>query len=481
MAANRWREAPAAFRRAIAADSTFWFAYWRLQYALEYHGVPVDSVVRARAWAHRAELPERDRLLMEAQRVPTTRAVEMLRDVTTRFPTYWPGWWDLSEVLVHGGGDLGHTLEESRNTLRRTLALNPSFVPAWAHLFWIESQRRDAAAMAEIIDELSSARYGAVTLQESGINSLTYYRVQQALVAAGDSIPPGVIQTGVRELSGYLGTIPPERITSNLMRDGFIRAQAALSRGLLRADGVSPRVEAAQYFVLAHALAGLASWDSALAAADAYRAGASRPEQALLPYQIAVVGAWAGGVAADEAAARRPRVGADLQSRPDLTDEVAWLDGILGLVQADSEALASGRRALQASPTEGSTWLQRSLKAMATALNGDPAGGGRALADLETEMADRGVMATLGLVHPFLDGLPRLTAARWLLEAGDTLAARRLLPWYEVVLPGEQYRMALANQVLAGDAMALRARLAREAGRLGEAGALERRRTARRR
>jgi hypothetical protein len=41
----RMRAAAAAFARAIAADSTFWFAYWRHAWAREFHALPVDTVV----------------------------------------------------------------------------------------------------------------------------------------------------------------------------------------------------------------------------------------------------------------------------------------------------------------------------------------------------------------------------------------------------------------------------------------------------
>lgn len=469
VAEGRWREAPEHFARAVAADSTFWFAYWRLQYALQYHGSPVDSVVRARAWARRHELPERDRLLIEARATTGSERLALLRDATTRFPSYWPAWWDLSDYLVHGGGYLGHTLAESRVALERTLALNPRFISAWSHLFWIAARSRDAEEMERVIDELSDARYDRITLREAGINSLAYYRAQLTLVEAGGHVPEDVVVTGVSELSSYRGPRPAEMIASSLMRDGFPRAQLRLSARLLDAPGATRPMRIAQHLILAHAWAACGAWDSALVAADRYAASASRPAESLLPYQVGVAGAWAGALDTGAAGARRPDLSAASADPPDLRAEAAWLDGLLAFSARDGPALARAREALAANEGEGSQYLDRSLRAFETYLADGPGPAGRRLEALETEAAAARFHRRLGDVHPFFNAVNRLTAARWLLETGDTVSVRRLLPWYEVVLPAPLYRLSLANAVLAGEALRLRSDLARATG--GETGA----------
>lgn len=477
---GRWREAPEHFTRAIEADSSFWYAYWRLEYALGFHGTPVDSGIRARVRAHRDEFPEKDRLLIEAASAPAARRLEILRDVTKRFPTYWPGWWDLSEVLVHDGGYLGHTLAESRAALERTVALNPHFTSAWSHLFWVASRRRDAGTMARIVDELASSRYDEVSLQEAGINSLTYYRAQQALVQAGGSVPAEVVKTGIDELSAYRGPIEPELISSSLMQDGFVTAQVRVSRGILGRGEASPPMRRAQRFVLTHALAGLGAWDSALVAADEYGAVASRAVDRILPYRIAVVGTWAGGLDATEAEARRPRTDALSGRDPELAAEIAWLDGVLAFAENDRDALGRAREALREGDGHWREPLVRSLDGFDMALGGDWGQAGRVLAKAARESADGELQFGYGEAHPFLDGVQRLEAARLLLESGDTVSARPLLTWYEVVLPGELYRLALANQVLAAPAFALRADIARAVGLDREASRFEELRAERR-
>ena len=472
IAEGRWREAPEHFARAVAADSTFWFAYWRLQYALGYHGSPVDSVVRARVWEHRDQLPDRDRLLIEAWSAPAPERIRILREVTTRYPSYWPAWWHLADTYVHTGGYLGYTRSDSRTALERTLALNPRFVSAWSHLFWVASATRDVETMRRVIQELSAAHYDRVTLQEAGINTLTYYRAQLA-IAESDGVPASVIEAGVSELSSYRGPAEPEGLASGLASVGFLAAQIELSREILRRGNALAPMEWAQHLALAHAWAGRGGWDSALVAADRYAASATDATGTLFPYQIAVSGAWAGALDPETARARRPTPGLARETPPAVAAETAWLDGVLASAAASGPALALARDRLVDSGGEWSGLLDRSLDAFATALAGDTVGAARQLVALEQESAAVGAHGGYGPAHPFLNGIQRLSAARWLLAAGDTVAARTLLPWHEAVFPGRLYRLQLANQVLATPALRLRRELAEAAGRPREAAAYD--------
>jgi hypothetical protein len=456
IAEGRWREAPEFFSRAISADSTFWFAYWRLQYALGFYGSPVDSVVRARAWEHRDLLPTRDRLLIEATATSGSERLEILHEATTRFPSYWPAWWDLGELLVHHGGYLGHTLTETRAVLERTLSLNPHLVSAWSHLLWTVTKLRDTEAMERVIAELSDARYDQVSLQEAGLNSLPYYRALLELAEAGEEVPADVIETGIRELTAYRGPRESASISLGLMTMGFPRAQVLLSRGVLESDAASEPMARGQHLVLAHSWASLGAWDSALVAADAYASTGTEPEALLVPYQIAAVGSWLGAVDSSDAVARRPaqqRLGA---AGGDLAGEAAWLDGLVGLATMNRGEVSAARDAL-ARDTSGywNELLDRSLAAFQTALEGDYASAGLDLADLERRIAEEGLRNGIGRVHPFLNGVDRLAGARWLLAAGDTLTARALLPWYQAVLSEGLYRLDLANHTLAPAARAL--------------------------
>jgi hypothetical protein len=327
--------------------------------------------------------------------------------------------------------------------------------------------QRDAETMEKIIDELSDARYDQVSLQEQGINSLNYYRALLALAEAGGDIPSDVLEMGVDELSSYRGPSSPGDIASGLLTMGFPRAQIRLSREILRQGRASTSMTRAQHLVLAHALAGRGEWSEALSEADAFRASATHPEDLLFPYQIAVVGVWSGALGLEDALARRPDGDRESFAGTDLTEELGWLDGLLELV-AGSERWSNPNPPVRGSDESPfGALLHRSLAAFRLAREGDTATAARELADIEIDLAEQGSPAGLGRAHPFLHGVHRLMSARWLLSAGDTLTARRLLPWYEGVLPGDSYRLSLANQLLAPHAKAIRSALAGASSRSG--------------
>lgn len=460
IASGRWREAPEHFSRAIDADSTFWFAYWRLEYSLSYHGSPVDSLVRARVREHRQEFPTRDRLLIESRAETGSRRLEALRDATVRFPNYWPAWWELADFLVHSGGYLGHTVSDSRAVLERTLSLNPRMVSAWSHLFWMATSSRDTSAMADIVSELSDVRYDQVSLREAGINSLTYYEALLTLAEAGGEPPPEIIEEGVSELASYRGPNDPAMVANGLINMGFPEAQIVLSQALLRSDESSRAMKRAQHLILAHAWAAVGDWDSALAAADAFGSSAVSPGDLLLPYQIAVMGLWTGALDPAEAVSRRPRVDGGSFEEGDLADQVAWLSGLAGFLTGNRDQVARARGDLASGEGRWSATLDESMAAFEEAMAGDTTAAARGLADLEMALAEEGSFRSAGAMHPFMSAVQRLTAAEWLLVRGDTLTARRLLPWHEAVSPGAFFRLSLANQLFAPRARALQERLA---------------------
>src|SRR2546426_5127396 len=77
LARAEFDEAVRAFDRAFAADSHFWFAFWRSLYPRDYEGTPPDSAALVALVAHRRELPEADRLMIEARFLAHTMSEEL--------------------------------------------------------------------------------------------------------------------------------------------------------------------------------------------------------------------------------------------------------------------------------------------------------------------------------------------------------------------------------------------------------------------
>jgi hypothetical protein len=102
---------------------------------------------------------------------------------------------------------------------------------------------------------------------------------------------------------------------------------------------------------------------------------------------------------------------------------------------------------------------------MEDALAGDAGSAGRSLADLELGNADTGWHFRHGVAHPFLAVVNRHAAARWLLAAGDTAEAMRLLLLHQTSLPQTLHPLPAVNAAIGGLAFPELARLEEAAGR----------------
>jgi hypothetical protein len=450
MAAGHFRAAPQAFERAIRADSTFWFAYWRYMYALSYHGVPVDTAIVRAVMAHRSEFPEPDRLLIESRAESSMqRRLEQLRDVANRFPAYWQAWFELGDALTHHGAFLGEPLEESLTALQRTTELNPRFLPAWEHYLWRAIQARDTARSRVILVKLQEFPIDSANTDRPDLEMLTYYRYLDHLARSGDQPLAAESEIGVRVLSGYSGSLPPERMAANFTAYGFYRAQLDVSQRIVQARP-RPSILAAHTWGSALAHAGLGAWDSAFQASRRYARLTTHPAGPVWAYGLAVLGAWLGELHADSArllrdSALRAEYGRSDEGRA----ETAWLDGLLACAQSDAAALRAERVWLQSNATPASPYLARSLLAFENALNGQRAEAAHSLSALEFQMADSAREFEFGARHPFLSGVNRLAAGSWLSEAGDSVQALKLLLLHETDLPSATHPLQAVNLVLA--------------------------------
>lgn len=471
IAGARFRAAPGAFARAIAADSTFWLAYWRYMYARSYHGLPMDSGIRATVYEHRASFPEADRLLVEARMATTERErLALRRAATDRYPTYWPAWFDLGDQLIHHGVFLGLPFEEARTALERAVQLNPRFVPAWTHLFWIATHQRDTAATGAILHRFRELRLDSLMADEWGLNTLGLYESLDRLARTGGEPDGSQADEGARMLAGYNGPLDPERLAVSFANYGFFRAQLDMARRV-RLLGPRPGTRAAQDWSDALAWSGRGRWESAFGSLRRYVRAGTRPEAPLWAYGLAATGAWGGVLPADSARALRS---AALRSatNADGRAEVAWLDGLLACAAGDGAALAEARRRVAAAGAESGATLQASLAAMASALDGRTDRGGAMLAELELSNADSAWAFRFGARHPFVASVNRIAAAHWLLEAGDTIAAAPLLRLHETDLPGTLHPLPTIQVVLGTHLLPRLASVLERQGRPEEAASL---------
>jgi hypothetical protein len=452
IAKSDWHSAAADFRTAFEADSTFWLAYWRYAHARNWYGGSVDSTVRQAYQRHRDQLPERERLLVEAGMDSSASArVADQRAVAQRFPEYLPGAFTYADNLFHSGGFYGYSVADTRAALDRAASLNATFTPAFEHRFWLEvttldtaAARRDLATLDALgysgeenltLPLLLTCRYGLSTLT----GSADAPKLRDSLVAAAATL-------SASGWGAFVGGI--------VMFFSFPRQQIEVNDLLLRRAGPALSVPAREGTAFAWAERG--AWDSALAVTDRLVGDAPNARTASDDYGLAVVGEWLGEPPAGSAEARRAAAERLTTSDADARADLAWLEGVSAATRGDGAALERARQAVRAAHVPAGAALDGSLGAFTLSLEGNRRAAADSLADLEWATADHPYQGRGR--HPFLVAVDRGAAARWLLALGDTAQAERLMRFHEVVIVN--LRLQLVDNALSTEVLLDQARIA---------------------
>ncbi|CAN5267573.1 hypothetical protein BH09GEM1_BH09GEM1_26140 [soil metagenome] len=160
--AGQYAAAMTPLREAIAADSTFALAHFRLAVAANWVGMPslVDSEAR-RAVALSDRMSPSTRRVLEAflnmRQGDYTHSAALLRQVVAEQPSSTEGWYELGDVLFHGNPPQGRSLVDAREAFGNALRLDPHNFSAAIHLARIAASTGDAPAL----DHLTQAALGA--------------------------------------------------------------------------------------------------------------------------------------------------------------------------------------------------------------------------------------------------------------------------------------------------------------------------------
>ena len=181
---GRYRDAVTALQAAVAADSTFGLAYYRLSIAREWTDGEISSDSAAMlAERFSGRLPERDRKLLAARRAFIRRDQEegerLTRAVLASYPTDADAWAQLGELLFHLGPNSGRDIDEARVPYLTVLRYRPNDLSARIHLTRIAARAGNAAAL----DEWSGKGAGLGDASEIGTFELAAMRA----VVLGDS------------------------------------------------------------------------------------------------------------------------------------------------------------------------------------------------------------------------------------------------------------------------------------------------------
>jgi serine/threonine-protein kinase len=155
----RFDQAIEGFRRAIAADSTFALAWYRLSVAAEWltrDDLVASAAERAAQLADR--LPERERRLLEARRAGRRGAFDdalrRYQSIIAAYPEDLEAWIQLGELQFHFGPWRARSVTEARPAWERVLSLDPGEVAARVHLARIAAFERRTGEVDSLVRQI---------------------------------------------------------------------------------------------------------------------------------------------------------------------------------------------------------------------------------------------------------------------------------------------------------------------------------------
>jgi tetratricopeptide (TPR) repeat protein len=164
------------FQRAVAEDSLFALAWYRMSVAAEWltrSDIAHEAAEHAVRLADR--LSEHDRLLLQAlvvtRRGAGAEAERLFQNAVAIYPNDVEAWIQLGEVQFHYGPLLGRPVGDSKATWQRVLALEPDFFAPLVHLVRIAATEHDGAEVDSLVRRAMALRPTAGTLDAGATRS----------------------------------------------------------------------------------------------------------------------------------------------------------------------------------------------------------------------------------------------------------------------------------------------------------------------
>jgi serine/threonine-protein kinase len=245
---TEWDSARTSYELAVALDTTFALAYWRLGTIRGWQFSVDDSLGDAfsqRAAALNHGLPPRESLLVVCDSLQSTlsageildsagrerhrRLFETAERVTSRYPTDPEAWVALGEARYHHGHGFGLTEEMMLEPFEKAVALDSSYAPAYIHPVTMAIRLNDYPA---------ARRYGAryLALRPGGEHAISAR-------LTGLLLDPATPET---EIEHMLYTVP-HAVSSNSWLDFMLAPDSRevairLARRLTQYRGITEEV-----------------------------------------------------------------------------------------------------------------------------------------------------------------------------------------------------------------------------------------------
>jgi tetratricopeptide (TPR) repeat protein len=219
--------AVAAYRQAVAADSLFALALYRLGDAygwLEAVNSELAHEFTERAARTAQRLPEREERLLQGLLAfdrGTLDAIPLLQEVVRRYPDDAEAWFLLGDTYFHLGSQaMTDWVEEGERALRRAVDLDPGFAPYYLHLVDLAVVRGDSARATAVLET-----YRGLGARDSRIPTVEHLLT----VAFGDSAAAAGSLSAIDSLEGAPGAFASLGRSGRRPRE-FVTAATALRR-----------------------------------------------------------------------------------------------------------------------------------------------------------------------------------------------------------------------------------------------------------
>jgi TolB-like protein len=423
---NGWEQEKAvrAYGRAFAADTTFWAASVMYDYILEEYGSPetlsVDPRLREAYKQRIEEVPTPYRELVEARRLEIERrleeSLETFEEILATHPRFWPAVIDYADNLLFYGFLFGYSAADAIQAHLDCVNLKPGLLLCWIKLHLL-SAGRDAAAFRRAYEYLGANLEPIAAVPHGG----------------GEPWYDEELREFDRLFLAYEQFDPPASLLDSVARGRDWFAQQSNSSYMTWHGGtpqifhdlhrrrqeleIDTEMPARRLYWDAYAWAMRGAWDSALVAVDRYTRESTDDAAPLNAFKLAAVGEWLGAAPASSSDRylRRATAFADGLDNPSQQVMLHSMRGIVGASRLDNTALREAQRQLDAIAGVKARTGQRVLTAYALQLRGEV-----------QEAADSLYAATWDSVTNW-GAMNQLTASRWLLAAGDSVRAIRLL------------------------------------------------------
>ena len=408
-----------AYERAAAADSNFVLPWMRIVQVRSTYVMPPDAAANGRLDSLESRLPTRERELRAVRRAPYDSWYERLdayKAFSARYPDFHTAQYVTGDEIIHRGPLYGVAMREALPYVDRLDELAPTHADNAFHRLIVATAIADttltrvaARQLRERMGVQSGAFFTPVLDDVERTTPLSATHIAQTLQPAAEfaRLSPAMTLYFFDKTSGSVAARDSAfTIVSRQGQFAAVRPDIELSQAIVRYSRGDVK----------------SALDLLGTMAVTRTAGISVP---VLAAELGATAAWIGNLdaSAAEAALQRAR-GADTTRAGRLA--LTWVDGLLGIVSADSARL---RRAMTALVDTGSTprRLQRSLLGLWRA---------RSTGQVDSLLAFEDEEMRAGRVISYATPLHRLEVGRALTKQGAPDRAERYLQWTDAAPTG---------------------------------------------